>query len=111
MRYNSIEVSIMEKTVTMNLRVNPTVKQQAENVLKQLGIPMATAIDMYLRQITMKGGIPFPITVSEAPAQLNADAMNAAQIHDAINAGMNDLREGKVQNAHTAFAAFREAHK
>ena len=42
----------MEKTMTLNLRVNPTVKQQAEDVLKQLGIPMATAIDMYLRQIT-----------------------------------------------------------
>ena len=40
----------MEKTMTLNLRVNPTVKQQAEDVLKQLGIPMATAIDMYLRQ-------------------------------------------------------------
>ena len=38
----------MEKTMTLNLRVNPTVKQQAEDVLKQLGIPMATAIDMYL---------------------------------------------------------------
>ena len=37
----------MEKTMTLNLRVNPTVKQQAEDVLKQLGIPMATAIDMY----------------------------------------------------------------
>ena len=49
----------MEKTMTLNLRVNPTVKQQAEDVLKQLGIPMATAIDMYLRQITMTGGIPF----------------------------------------------------
>ena len=35
----------MEKTMTLNLRVNPTVKQQAEDVLKQLGIPMATAID------------------------------------------------------------------
>ena len=43
----------MEKTMTLNLRVNPTVKQQAEDVLKQLGIPMATASDMYLRQITM----------------------------------------------------------
>ena len=42
----------MKKTMTLNLRVNPTVKQQAEDVLKQLGIPMATAIDMYLRQIT-----------------------------------------------------------
>ena len=31
----------MEKTMTLNLRVNPTVKQQAEDVLKQLGIPMA----------------------------------------------------------------------
>ena len=45
----------MEKTMTLNLRVNPTVKQQAEDVLKQLGIPMATAIDMYLRLITMTG--------------------------------------------------------
>ena len=28
----------MEKSVTMNLRVNPVVKQQAEDVLKQLGV-------------------------------------------------------------------------
>ena len=48
----------MEKTMTLNLRVNPTVKQQAEDVLKQLGIPMATAIDMYLRQITL-AAFPF----------------------------------------------------
>ena len=30
----------MEKTATLNLRVNPIAKQRAENVLKQLGIPM-----------------------------------------------------------------------
>ena len=38
MRYNVLEVITMEKTMTLNLRVNPTVKQQAEDVLKQLGI-------------------------------------------------------------------------
>ncbi len=48
----------MEKTMMLNVRVSPSVKQQAEDVLKQLGIPMATAIDMYLRQITLTGGIP-----------------------------------------------------
>lgn len=47
MRYNVFEVITMEKTMTLNLRVNPTVKQQAEDVLKQLGIPMATAIAKY----------------------------------------------------------------
>jgi len=35
----------MEKTMSFNLRVNSTVRQQAEDVLKQLGIPMATAMD------------------------------------------------------------------
>ena len=34
----------MEKTMMLNVRVSPSVKQQAEDVLKQLGIPMATAI-------------------------------------------------------------------
>ena len=45
MRYNILEVISMEKTMTLNLRVNPTIKKQAEDVLKQLGIPMATAVD------------------------------------------------------------------
>lgn len=40
----------MGKTVTLNLRVSPDAKQGAEAVLKQLGIPMSTAIDLYLRQ-------------------------------------------------------------
>ena len=36
----------MEKTATLNLRVNPIVKERAENFLSQLGIPMSTAIDI-----------------------------------------------------------------
>ena len=51
----------MGKTATLNLRVNPDVKEKAENVLAQLGIPMATAIDMYLKQISLVGGIPFSV--------------------------------------------------
>ena len=54
----------MGKTATLNLRVNPDVKENAESVLEQLGIPMATAIDMYLKQISLVGGIPFSYIVS-----------------------------------------------
>ncbi len=35
---------MMGKTATLNLRVNPDVKEKAENVLAQLGIPMAIAM-------------------------------------------------------------------
>ena len=58
----------MEKTMMLNVRVSPSVKQQAEDVLKQLGIPMATAIDMYLRQITLTGGIPFSLSLPQEPS-------------------------------------------
>ena len=84
----------MEKTMTLNLRVNPTVKQQAEDVLKQLGIPMATAIDMYLRQITLTGGIPFSLSLPKAPAALNADTMTDDQLHAALQVGIKEIQNG-----------------
>ena len=65
----------MEKTATLNLRINPTVKQRAEDVLTRLGIPMSTAIDMYLNQISLTGGIPFAVTLPKVPSSLNADMM------------------------------------
>ena len=57
----------MEKTATLNLRVNPVVKEKAEEVLSKLGVPMSTAIDMYLNQIYLAGGIPFSVTLPKAP--------------------------------------------
>ena len=93
MRYNGIEVITMEKTMTLNLRVNPTVKQQAEDVLKQLGIPMATAIDMYLRQITLTGGIPFSLSLPKAPVALNADTMTDDQLHAALQVGIKEIQK------------------
>ena len=101
----------MEKTVTLNLRVNPVVKQNAEEILKQLGISMSTAVDMYLRQINLKGGIPFPVTIQAASEAVNADAMTNEQLHAAINEGYEAAKTGNLVEAHAAFEAFREAHK
>ena len=100
----------MEKSATLNLRVNPSVKQRAEEVLSQLGIPMSTAIDMYLNQISLTGGIPFPVTLPKAPASVNADIMNADEIHAKLQEGYEDMKAGRVQDAASAFAKFRENH-
>ena len=101
----------MEKSTTLNLRVNPTIKQQAEDVLKQLGVPMATAVDMFLRQITLTGGIPFDISLPKVPAALNADNMTAAELHAALQAGYDDIEAGNVRDASSAFTAFRDSHR
>lgn len=100
----------MEKTTTMNLRVNPVVKQEAEDVLKQLGVPMATAVDMFLRQIALTGSIPFAIALPKAPDSVNADKMTAQQLRSAIQAGLEDAEAGSIQDASAAFAQFRKQH-
>ena len=87
----------MEKTATLNLRVNPTVKQRAEEVLTRLGIPMSTAIDIYLNQILLTGGIPFAVTLPNVPTVLNADLMTVEEIHTKLQEGYDDLQAGKVQ--------------
>lgn len=97
----------MEKSATLNLRVNPTLKEQAEGILHQLGIPMATAIDMFLNQITLVGGIPFPITLPKVPATLNADLLSDAEIHAKLRKGLEDAEKGRTQDAQKAFDAFR----
>ena len=88
----------MEKRATLNLRVNPDVKRDAESVLSQLGISMSTAVDMYLRQIKMTGGIPFPIVIKNAPDRVNAEMMTASQIRDKIQRGLEDIDDGRTQD-------------
>jgi len=100
----------MEKTATLNLRVNPTVKQRAEDVLARLGIPMSTAIDMYLNQISLTGGIPFAVTLPKAPSILNADLMTTEEIHGKLQEGYDDMQADRVQDAVSAFTKFRENH-
>ena len=93
----------MEKTATLNLRVNPTVKEQAEIVLSRLGVPMSTAINMYLNQISLTGGIPFAVTLPKAPEDINADVMTAEEIHAKLQNGYDDVKAGKVKKAAEAF--------
>lgn len=100
----------MEKTATLNLRVNPNVKERAEAILSRLGIPMSTAIDMYLYQISLTGGIPFTVALPKVPDIINSDMMTDEQLHAKLMKGYNDIEAGKVQNAANAFSKFRESH-
>ena len=62
---------------TLSLCVDAQIKKNAEAVLEKLGIPMATAMDMYLTQITLVGGIPFPVTLPKAQEEQAKRGKNA----------------------------------
>ena len=48
---------------------------------------------------------------TSAPMQINADKMTVEELHATIAEGLADLKRGNVQEASSAFAAFREKHQ
>ena len=55
----------MKKTATLNIRVNPETKKAAEEILSNIGLPMSTAIEIFLKQIVYQKKIPFELSVPE----------------------------------------------
>lgn len=102
------ERSNMENTATLSFPINPSVKQQAEQILSTLGIPMATAIDIYLRQIAIVGGIPFSIRMAPVPNTMNADLMSVDEINQSLEAGYQDAISGRMKDAAEVFADLRK---
>ena len=71
---------------------------------------MATAIDMYLKQISLVGGIPFSVVLPKTASTVNTELMSAEEIHLKLKKGYADIEKGNVEDAASAFAAFRERH-
>jgi len=51
----------MAKTDTLHIRVEPSVKAKAEKTLKELGLSITDAINVFLNQVILHDGIPFEI--------------------------------------------------
>ena len=49
----------MPKTASINLRIEPDIKEQAESVFKNLGISVSDAINVFLHASILAGGFPF----------------------------------------------------
>lgn len=71
---------------------------------------LSTAVDMFLNQVVLVGGIPFSVTVPKPPADIDATQMTEAQLHAKLQRGYDDYKAGRTQNAAEAFAQFREIH-
>lgn len=51
------------KTETVRARIAPDLKHDVEQVLMSLGFSFSEAIEIFLRQVKLKRGIPFDIRV------------------------------------------------
>lgn len=67
------------KDATVSARVEFDIKNEAEDILQKLGIPVSVVINSLYRQIIYKQGIPFPLTI---PKELKTlDSMSDAELN------------------------------
>ncbi len=51
------------KTAFIRARVAPTLKRDAERVLRSLGMDTSNAISMFLTQVSLQQGLPFAVNI------------------------------------------------
>jgi len=67
------------KTAAVHSRIQPEIKQKAEDILHRLGLSPTEAIRMFYTQITLRNGMPFEISIPNAVTEK----------------ALNESREGK----------------
>ena len=90
------------KTSNIFARVEPELKEQAEAVLNEIGLPMSNAITLFLKQIVLRRGVPFPIVIPpESPPAV--DTMSKEQFDAELEKGYQDAKAGRVRPANEFF--------
>jgi len=64
------------KTAFVHARIEPRTKRSAEGVLRKLGLTPTEAIRIFYKQISLRGGLPFPVAI---PNELTASTLEKSR--------------------------------
>lgn len=95
----------MAKSANLYARIEPEVKEQAEHILAQLGIPASNAINMFYKQIILQNGLPFEVKLPEHP--LDIGQMTNKQLDQELEKGYIEAKEGRTISMNEAFQSVR----
>ena len=65
-------------TVPTQVRIDADIKQQATDLFNNLGLDMSGAVNLFLHQCVLKGGLPFRVEMPRY-SQRTLDAMDEAR--------------------------------
>ncbi len=99
----------MAKSANLYARIEPEVKEQAETILNELGIPASSAINMFYKQVILQRGLPFEVKLPQHP--LDIGSMTESQLDQELEKGYADMKEGRVVAAKQAFSDIRRGYK
>lgn len=90
----------MAKDASIYTRVEPHIKEQAEQILARLGIPMSNAIALFLHQVILQKGIPFEAKLPQRHS-IDYSTLTDERFNAEMEKGFTDLNDGRVVSSET----------
>ena len=88
----------MANTSAVYARIDTGLKENAEEILMQLGISPSSAIQMLYSQIVLTRGLPLDLHLpTNKPASIGG--MSRAELDSQLQKGMESLKAGKAYTA------------
>ena len=94
------------KTASVLARIEPEVKEQAESIMEQLGIPASVVINMLYKQIIITKGIPFSLKTHYSP--ITQDDMDESSFNSIMQLGYEEARANRSRPLKEAFSTIRQ---
>ena len=88
-------------TSAINVQVDAKDKEEATNILKDLGLNMSTFINITIKQVIKRNGLPFEITNPKP----NKELLEALQEGEQI---IQDIETGKRKGYHNVRKMFED---
>lgn len=89
------------RSANVNVRVEPDIKKQAEDILDKLGVSASAFINMTYRQVILKKGIPFSV---ELPVEIRTlDTMSVVEFDEMMQTGLEQAKKGESVPYEDAF--------
>jgi len=97
----------MAKTTNIYVRLEPGLKEEAEAILAQLGIPVSNAVNIFLKQVVMQRGLPFDVKLPAKQPIVIAD-LTKDELNSELEKGYADFLKGNYKSSEQTFADIRK---
>ena len=89
--------------VNFSVRMSTELKTQSEELYRALGMPLTTAIQVFLKKSLAVGGLPFELKVSPPPIP-NMATMTQVEFDSELQKGYDSAMAGNLIDARRAHA-------
>jgi DNA-damage-inducible protein J len=88
----AVNMRTREKTRMIHARIEPQLQKSAERIFTEIGISTTQAIRLFLKQVQLHKGLPFPVSI---PNEETIAAMNETNDVKALKrySSFNELRD------------------